>query len=58
MQDDKFPAIEPYDSGLLDVGDGHQVYWECYVNPRWQTRTLPAWRPRFGLLAGPATRRG
>ena len=23
-----YPPIEPYASGLLDVGDGHQVYWE------------------------------
>ncbi len=30
---DRFPAIEPYDSGLLDVGDGQQVYWECCGNP-------------------------
>jgi proline iminopeptidase len=30
----QFPAIEPYDSGMLDVGDGHQVYWECCGNPR------------------------
>ena len=29
----RFPAAEPYDSGLLDVGDGHQVYWETYGNP-------------------------
>ncbi len=28
-----FPATEPYDSGLLDVGDGHEVYWECCGNP-------------------------
>ena len=28
-----FPAIDPYDSGMLDVGDGHQVYWECCGNP-------------------------
>ncbi|MDP9352579.1 MAG: prolyl aminopeptidase [Chloroflexota bacterium] len=28
-----FPAIEPYDSGMLDVGDGHRVYWECCGNP-------------------------
>ena len=27
-----FPATEPYDSGLLDVGDGHEVYWECCGN--------------------------
>ncbi len=30
---DYFPKIEPYDSGMLDVGDGHSVYWECCGNP-------------------------
>ncbi len=28
-----FPEIEPYDSGLLDVGDGNFVYWEACGNP-------------------------
>ncbi|WP_157249845.1 prolyl aminopeptidase [Nonomuraea typhae] len=28
-----YPAIEPYDSGLLDVGAGNQVYWEVCGNP-------------------------
>lgn len=28
-----YPEIEPYDSGLLDVGDGQQVYWEAVGNP-------------------------
>lgn len=23
-----YPPIEPYESGLLDVGDGQQIYWE------------------------------
>lgn len=23
-----YPEIEPFDSGMLDVGDGHRVYWE------------------------------
>lgn len=23
-----YPPIEPYDSGMLDVGDGHTIYWE------------------------------
>ena len=23
-----YPEIEPYETGLLDVGDGHQIYWE------------------------------
>ena len=28
-----YPPIEPYKSGKLDVGDGHQVYWELCGNP-------------------------
>ncbi len=30
---DRFPEIEPYDSGMLDVGDGHRVFWERCGNP-------------------------
>ncbi len=29
----RFLEIEPYDSGMLDVTDGHQLYWECCGNP-------------------------
>ena len=28
-----YPNIEPYDHGMLDVGDGHQVYWATCGNP-------------------------
>ncbi|MBA9006406.1 proline iminopeptidase [Actinomadura cellulosilytica] len=28
-----YPPIEPYDGGLLDVGDGNQIYWEVCGNP-------------------------
>ena len=28
-----YPAIEPYASGMLDVGDGHSLYWELSGNP-------------------------
>lgn len=28
------PPIEPYASGMLDVGDGHQIYWERCGNPQ------------------------
>ena len=28
-----YPSIEPYDSGHLDVGDGHAVYWEVVGSP-------------------------
>jgi proline iminopeptidase len=31
--DPRYPPIEPYDSGFLDSGDGHRVYWECCGNP-------------------------
>jgi proline iminopeptidase len=31
---DLYPEIEPYDHGMLDVGDGNLVYWECCGNPR------------------------
>jgi proline iminopeptidase len=27
------PPIEPYQSGMLDVGDGHALYWEVCGNP-------------------------
>jgi proline iminopeptidase len=27
-----YPAIEPYDAGMLSVGDGHLVYWETCGN--------------------------
>jgi proline iminopeptidase len=26
------PQIEPFQHGMLEVGDGHQVYWECSGN--------------------------
>ena len=28
-----YPEIEPYSSGMLDVGDGHSLYWELCGNP-------------------------
>lgn len=30
---DFYPPVQPYDSGLLDVGDGQHVYWETSGNP-------------------------
>ncbi|MEV8542424.1 prolyl aminopeptidase [Streptomyces sp. NPDC051572] len=29
-----YPEIEPYDHGMLDVGDGNHIYWETCGNPR------------------------
>ena len=28
-----YPEIEPYESGMLDVGDGHALYWERCGTP-------------------------
>lgn len=28
-----YPQIEPYDHGMLDVGDGNRVYWEVCGDP-------------------------
>ena len=29
-----YPPIEPFASGMLDVGDGHQIYWERCGDPK------------------------
>ena len=42
-----FRPAEPYDSGLLDAGDGHRVYWEVCGNP--------AGRPAVYLHGGPGS---
>lgn len=42
-----FPPVEPHDSGRLDVGDGHRIYWECCGDP--------AGRPALFLHGGPGS---
>jgi proline iminopeptidase len=29
-----YPEIQPYETGMLDVGDGHRLYWELSGNPQ------------------------
>jgi proline iminopeptidase len=31
---DLYPEIDPYEHGILEVGDGNLVYWEACGNPR------------------------
>jgi proline iminopeptidase len=50
-----YPEIEPYDSGLLDVGDGNSVYWEACGNPGGKPAVFLHGGPGGGLL--PANRR-
>src|SRR3954469_21063345 len=52
MQDDRFPPIEPYTSGMLDVGDGHQIYWECCGNPVGKPALLLHGGPGSGCSSG------
>jgi len=31
---DLYPKIEPFEHGMLDVGEGHRLYWEVCGNPQ------------------------
>jgi len=42
-----YPEVEPYATGLLDVGDGHRVFWETVGHP--------AGAPAFWLHGGPGS---
>jgi proline iminopeptidase len=50
-----YPEIEPYASGMLDVGDGHQLYWERCGTPGAKPAVFLHGGPGAG--AGPAHRR-
>jgi proline iminopeptidase len=43
----RYPEIEPYEQGLLDVGDGQRLYWEVCGNP--------AGKPAVVLHGGPGS---
>jgi proline iminopeptidase len=42
-----YPPIEPFETGRLDVGDGHSLYWEVCGNP--------AGKPAVVLHGGPGS---
>src|SRR5687767_13680599 len=42
-----YPELEPYESGMLEVSDGHSIYWENYGNP--------TGKPVIGLHGGPGS---
>jgi proline iminopeptidase len=56
-----YPEVEPFDSGLLDVGDGNVVYWELCGEPQGKpavvfhggpgSRCSPWWRTLFDPTA-------
>jgi proline iminopeptidase len=47
-----YPPIEPYDSGMLDVGDGNLVYWEACGNPDGKPALVIHGGPGSGCTAG------
>ncbi|WP_200214415.1 prolyl aminopeptidase [Micromonospora coerulea] len=47
-----YPPIEPYDHGLLDVGDGQRVYWETCGNPAGRPALVVHGGPGSGATAG------
>ncbi|MER5388468.1 prolyl aminopeptidase [Saccharopolyspora sp. NPDC002686] len=47
-----YPEIEPDESGMLDVGDKHRVYWEVCGNPRGKPAVVVHGGPGSGCSAG------
>lgn len=50
-----YPPIEPYETGMLDTGDGHHVYWEVCGNPDGKPALVVHGGPGSGC--GPRARR-
>jgi proline iminopeptidase len=50
-----FPPIEPYDQGMLEVGEGHQLHWSVSGNPEGKPVVVLHGGPGSG--SAPAMRR-
>lgn len=53
MSSVRHPPIEPYDSGLLEIGDGNQIYWETSGNPDGKAALVVHGGPGGGSRPGP-----
>ncbi|HEX7472053.1 MAG TPA: prolyl aminopeptidase [Candidatus Limnocylindrales bacterium] len=51
----RYPEIEPFEHGMLDVGDGNHVYWEACGNPAGKPALVVHGGPGSGC--GPGMRR-
>ena len=47
-----YPEIEPYEQGLLPVGDGHMIYWEACGNPTGKAALVLHGGPGSGCTPG------
>ncbi len=45
-------AVEPYATGMLDVGDGHSLYWEMCGNPEGKPAVMLHGGPGAGCTPG------
>lgn len=49
---ERYPPIEPFARGLLDVGDGNRMYWETSGNPEGKPVVVVHGGPGSGCSAG------
>ena len=49
---DRYPEIEPFDHGMLDVGDGQLVYWEACGSPGGKPAVVLHGGPGSGCTPG------
>jgi proline iminopeptidase len=47
-----YPEIEPYESGMLDVGDGQRIYWEICGDPNGKPAVVLHGGPGSGCTPG------
>lgn len=47
-----YPPIEPYEQGMLDVGDGNLVHWEVCGNPEGKPALVVHGGPGSGCVPG------
>lgn len=47
-----YPEIEPYDHGMLDVGQGNRIYWEVCGNPEGKPAVVLHGGPGSGCTTG------
>ena len=47
-----YPAIEPYERGMLDVGDSNLIYWELCGNPQGKPAVVLHGGPGSGCTPG------
>src|SRR5437773_11209707 len=49
---ERYPEIEPYEHGMLDVGDGQRLYWEACGSPNGKPAVVLHGGPGSGCNPG------